>query len=178
MGLRDRSLLAEERCFFITNTCFNRKHLLLDDECFKTILDNFRFYNETYKARLMAYVLLVNHIHFVIYFEEENRLSDYMRDFKKFTSRTIRDHLLKNHTDLATSIVYEKRHQFFKIWDDRYDDVIICTREVCETKINYIHENPVKAGLVQNPEDYRYSSATFYLTDNKQSSLLDYRDVF
>ena len=178
MGLRDRSLTTEERCFFITITCFNRKHLLLDDICFQTILDNFRFYNETYKARLMAYVLLINHVHFVIYFEEENRLSDYMRDFKKFTSRTIRDHLLKNHTDLATSMVYEKRHQSFKIWDDRFDDVFLVSRDICETKINYIHNNPVNAGLVALPEDYPYSSAAFYLTDNKRSSLLDYREVF
>lgn len=178
MGLRDRSSLTEERCFFITNTGFGRRHFLLDDTCFQAILDNFKFYNERYKARLMAYVLLVNHIHFVIYFEEENRLSDYMRDFKKFTSRTIRDHLLKNHTELATSIVHEQRHQFFKIWDDRFDDVFLLSRDVCETKINYIHENPVRAGLVQSPEEYRYSSATFYLTENKKSSLLDYRDIF
>ncbi|HMR82591.1 MAG TPA: hypothetical protein PKE30_05650 [Niabella sp.] len=32
------------------------------------------------------------------------------------------------------------------------------------TKLNYIHENPVRAGLVKNPEDYIYSSASNYIT--------------
>jgi putative transposase len=178
MGLRNRILLSEERCFFVTTTCHNHQHFLIDETCFQIVLDSFKFYNNKYNARLLAYVLLNNHIHFVIYFESDNRLSDYMRDFKKFTSLQIRQHLLVNYAELATRLVFEHKGQFFKIWDVRFDDVYINTKEVCETKIAYIHANPVRAGLAEDPVKYRFSSAAFYLTENKQSALLDYRDVF
>ena len=178
MGLRNRTLLVEERCFFVTTTCHNHQHFLTDETCFQILLDNFRFYNQKYDARLVAYALLNNHIHFIIYFEKDNHLSDYVRDFKKYTSLQIRQHLLATYPELATRLVFEQKGQFFKIWDTRFDEVCLNTKEVCETKIAYIHANPVRAGLIDDPTQYRFSSAAFYLTDNKQSSLLDYRDIF
>ncbi len=178
MGLRDRTLLTEGRCFFVTTTCEAHGFFLIDKACFDILYENIHFYNEKYKARLIAYVFMSNHIHLILYFDEDMRLSDYMRDFKKMTSRKLRDYLLKRHTGLATSLVHETRNQFFKIWEDRFDDVWLNSRDVCETKLAYMHENPVKAGLVNVPEDYPHSSARFYLTTNKHSALLDYRDVF
>ncbi|MBV6478800.1 MAG: hypothetical protein HGGPFJEG_01557 [Ignavibacteria bacterium] len=46
---------------------------------------------------------------------------------------------------------------------DRFDDVVIITDRVLRTKVNYVHYNPVKAGLVLNPEDWKYSSARNYM---------------
>ena len=78
MGLRNRTLLTEERCFFITTTCYQHLPLLFDTQCFSILFDSFQFYNEKYRAKLLAYVLMTNHIHFIIFFEEENYLIDYM----------------------------------------------------------------------------------------------------
>ncbi|NID10696.1 hypothetical protein [Fibrivirga algicola] len=75
-------------------------------------------------------------------------------------------------------MVHEVNEQSFKIWEDRFDDVVLYSRDVCETKIDYMHQNPVKAGLVAAPEHYRHSSAAFYLTSNKTSALLHYLDIF
>jgi putative transposase len=49
----------------------------------------------------------------------------------------------------------------------RFDDVIIYGRKQFRVKLNYIHGNPVKAGLVANAIDYKYSSAKDWLTDQK-----------
>ena len=178
MGLRNRTLLSEERCFFITTSCYQHLPLLFDETCFETLLDNFRFYNQKYTARLIAYVLINNHIHFIIYFDGENRLIDYMRDFKKYTALTIRQHIERERPDLRPGITYPHRSQQFKIWADRYDDVYLYSRDVCEIKIDYIHQNTVKAGLVTDPVNYRFSSAAFYLSASKPSDLLHYRDLF
>lgn len=51
----------------------------------------------------------------------------------------------------------------FKLWMDRFDDVVLYTRELMRVKVNYIHENPVRAGLVERAEDWKYSSARNYL---------------
>ena len=50
-----------------------------------------------------------------------------------------------------------------KFWMQRFDDEVIRNREMFLTKLRYIHNNPVKAGLVENPEDYKYSSARNYM---------------
>jgi putative transposase len=179
MGLRDRNKFTDENCFFVTTSCFEMKHLLFDEECYKIILENFTFYNEKYKARIVAYVLMVNHIHFVIYFEENNRLEEYMRDFKKYTSLKIRERLQNLRPELLEEIIYEKRSQHFKVWEDRFDDVVIYTKKVCEVKIEYIHNNPLKANLVDDPIKYKYSSALFYdMGGNVKSRMLHYLDIF
>jgi hypothetical protein len=45
----------------------------------------------------------------------------------------------------------------------RFDDEVITTDEMLRVKVDYIHNNPVVAGLVEKPEDYLYSSARDYI---------------
>jgi putative transposase len=179
MGLRNRNRFTDENCFFITSTCFEHKHLLFDEECYEILLDNIRFYNEKYKAKLVAYCFMINHIHLVVYFEEKNYLEEYMRDFKKYTSLKIRERIQETCPALLEEIKYEHRTQHFKVWEDRFDDIVLYTKAVCEVKIEYIHNNPLKAGLVDDPIKYKYSSALFYAKGGRvKSELLHYLDVF
>ena len=59
------------------------------------------------------------------------------------------------------AIEYNDRKR--KFWMKRFDDQVIRTQKMFYTKLNYIHNNPVKAGLVNCPEEYRYSSARNYI---------------
>lgn len=59
---------------------------------------------------------------------------------------------------------YNKYGQQFKIWKDRFDAVIIRHRNVLLTKVKYVHNNPVRYGIVEKIEDWKYSSAGFYKT--------------
>jgi putative transposase len=86
-----------------------------------------------------------------------------MRDFKKFTSGEIRRQIEKDgRYKLLEELRYEKRQQKFKVWQDRFDDVVLYTKKVMESKLEYIHQNPVKAGIVDYPTKYTHSSAGFY----------------
>ena len=60
---------------------------------------------------------------------------------------------------------------------DRSDKVVIVTEKVLATKLKYIHENPVRAGLVYKAEDYLYSSANDYLTNDKGPLRIDYIEL-
>ena len=53
-------------------------------------------------------------------------------------------------------------HQRRKFWMRRFDDEVIRNEGMLRTKTEYIHNNPVKAGLAVRPEDYIYSSARNY----------------
>ena len=71
-----------------------------------------------------------------------------MRDFKKFTSAKLRKQIFKdNRYEIITNILYEQRTQKYKIWMDRFDSVIIKSKKVLFTKIEYIHNNPVRKKL-------------------------------
>jgi putative transposase len=178
------SQFAGFNCFFITTSIFNKvEHLFLDEEICKIILENFTFYNKKYKAKLLAYVLMSNHIHFIIWFDkeekEESPLSVYIRDFKKYVATQIINYLEKNNSQLLHKFISLEKGQKYQIWEENFDSVHLYTRKVCEEKIDYIHDNPVKAGLVMSREDYKYSSATFYLSDKVvKSSLVHYREYF
>ncbi len=179
MGLRNRKEFLDQDCFFITTNCHEHKFLLLEREIFDILIENFNFYNKKYKADLCAYVLMNNHIHFIIYFHEINNLSNYMRDFKKYTSLKIREYIQNSDIERLIDLKYESRSQHFKIWDDGFDDVVLYSKKVCESKIEYIHQNPVVAKMCENPEEYRYSSAGFYLGKaNNIIKVLDYCEVF
>jgi putative transposase len=86
-----------------------------------------------------------------------------MRDFKKFTSGEIRRKLeADEYLSELESLRYKYRKQKIKVWQDRFDDVALYSRKVLETKLNYIHENPVKKGFVKFAEEYKYSCAAYY----------------
>jgi len=62
------------------------------------------------------------------------------------------------------AIEYKDRKR--KFWKKRFDDQVIRDQRMFYTKLKYIHNNPVKAGLVTRPEEYRYSSARNYINGN------------
>lgn len=167
MGLRDRTLLTDYSCFFITTTCHERLHLLTSEKYFSILYDSLEFVNKKFNAQIVAYVFMPNHIHFIVYFHKENHLSSYMRDFKKFTSVRIRKLIEEEgKSELLDKLRYADREQKFKVWMDRFDDVFIRNTKVLLTKMNYIHQNPVKKEWVEAPEEYKHSSAGFYLKEN------------
>jgi putative transposase len=103
------------------------------------------------------------HIHLILYFEEENKLIEYMRDFKKYTSAQIRRFYMNTDHAVLSQLKFVHRTQEFKVWKDRFDDLFLYSRNVILTKVNYIHNNAVKAGLSERADDYPYSSASFYM---------------
>ncbi len=103
-----------------------------------------------------------------------------MRDFKKFTSGEIRRQIeIDRKVFMLEKLRHEKGKQKFKVWQDRFDDVVLYTRKVLEIKLEYIHQNPVKAGLVDYPTKYLHSSAAFYENgSNPPIEILNYNEIF
>jgi hypothetical protein len=62
------------------------------------------------------------------------------------------------------SAAHSARHEEYNIWTDDNHPEEIFSYDFMMTKLNYIHQNPVRAGLVANEEDYLYSSSSNYAT--------------
>ena len=113
-----------------------------------------------------------NHIHLVITIKtEEENISAIIRDFKKFTSKKIwktigeipesrKEWLLNAMSKEAKRI---GRVAYYKLWKDNNHAITIDGKIVgIKERLNYIHDNPVINGLVDEPSDYVYSSARDY----------------
>ncbi len=109
-----------------------------------------------------------NHLHAIVGSFGENKVSDIWRDFKKFTSKEIINAVKTNPQEsrqdwLLNRFEYagknDKKIKNYKFWQDGNDGQQIYLNDYFNQKLNCIHENPVKAELVNRAEDYRYSSA-------------------
>ena len=118
------------------------------------------------KLKVYAYVIMTNHIHFIAC-SEDGKLSDTIRDFKKFTAHKIiaavrgepesrREWLLHRFTWNAAQHERNSEHQ---LWVHGNHAISIRSEEFFRQKMAYIHKNPVRAGWVEREEDYVYSSA-------------------
>jgi REP-associated tyrosine transposase len=125
---------------FITFSCYHRLPLLNSvdaREIFESELERVRNWYGCYVA---GYVVMPEHVHLLISEPERNTLSVVIQMLKQITS-----HKLK----LAdTPHFWQKRYFSFPVWSER--------KRI--EKLRYIHRNPVKRGLVERPEDWRWSS--------------------
>ncbi|WKV12640.1 REP-associated tyrosine transposase [Marivirga harenae] len=113
--------------------------------------------------KVYAWVIMSNHCHFILQAADEN-LSDVIRDFKKFTSKKIFKAIKDNPKEsrrawLLRALSYKEKIWF---WKEGYHGEEIVSSDFFESKLNYIHMNPVKAGIVEKEEDYLLSSAGCY----------------
>lgn len=124
---------------------------------------------------LWSYVVMSNHVHLIISSRTGN-LSDLLRDMKRFTATSIlneirtnkqesrRDWMLKRFEFAARK---HQRNSEYQFWTHENHAVALLSSKFIRQKCAYIHLNPVRAGLVAQASDWRYSSASNY--ENKPS---------
>lgn len=167
----------------MTTTCNGWLRLLEQDSCKDIVIRSIIFLNKKYKAEVLAYVIMPNHIHLILFFKDKNELSNWMRDLKKYTAVMIRKELENlGMSNLVEAIrVDGPKKQVFKIWEERFDDLYLESTNILEVKLEYIHLNPLQErwNLVTRPENYHYSSASFYETGQQGIlEVVDYRNYF
>jgi REP element-mobilizing transposase RayT len=110
---------------------------------------------------------MTNHIHFVAASENVS-LSNILRDFKSFTATKIKDAISKNIQEsrnewLQAQFRYygdnSPQKQINQFWKHDNNPFYLYSNEMIQQKVNYIHNNPVKAGFVNEPHEWRLSSA-------------------
>ncbi|MBU8934298.1 MAG: transposase [candidate division Zixibacteria bacterium] len=155
MVVRKRLNIAGPAIAFITTTVFEWKPILTQMNVADTIIEEIQKTQSLFQCSMISYVIMPSHIHLLMGFANIDDLSKYMQSFKSITSRRIKRFTLQ-----------ELAENDFKLWKPRFDDLIIQSERQLRIKMEYIHNNPVKAGLVENAEDWPYSSAVDWLTSN------------
>lgn len=133
------------------------------------IIDSFKYSIENKGFQIFAYVIMSNHIHLIAQ-SNIGKLSDSIRDIKKYTSKRIIETILEINESRKDWMLnrfkfrasQHSRNEVYQVWThENHAELLYSNGFICE-KIEYIHDNPVRAGYVQRPEDYLYSSARNY----------------
>ncbi len=174
----DRYLIRHQHdLYFLTCTVVYWIDLFSRKEYKHVITDSLNYCVKEKGLQIYAWVLMTNHLHLLCRATAPHRLSDVLRDFKKFTSKAIikrmneinesrREWMLNQFAFEAKRVGRAKN---YKIWKDDNHAIWMHDKEVWNT-IAYIHDNPVKAEIVNKSREYCYSSAMDY---NGEQGLVD-----
>ena len=112
---------------------------------------------------LFAYVIMIDHMHLVT--SRPSTTSDVLRVIKGITARRVIDYLKENsHFSSLAKLQHAARERNFKysLWQVERNVFPVFSEGMFMEKVNYIHQNPVRAGLAQRAVDYRWSSARIW----------------
>src|SRR4030042_4128689 len=151
--------------YFLTCTIIEWLPFFTRKPYFEIIIDSLKYCREQKGLKFFAYVILDNHLHLVANGE---RLAATIKEFKSYTAQAIiklataegKDWLLNQFKYFKAKNKKESRYQ---VWQEGFHPQLVISEEMLRQKVEYIHDNPVKAGLVERAEDWLYSSAKNYL---------------
>ena len=165
---------------FVTNTVVGWADAISRPQ-YKDIIVNSLAYCREHKSLLVhAWVLMNNHIHLIVSAYNNADLPSIIRDFKKYTSSKLIEAIKGNAAEsrkewLLNMFLYAGRsnndNERYQFWQKSYHPVSLNTEALYRQRLDYLHENPVRAGIVREPQHYLYSSAIDYYEQKR--GLLD-----
>ena len=136
-------------------------------------VESLKYCQENKGMVLHAWVIMTNHVHLIIS-SNDNKIEHIVRDLKKYTSKkiikSIQDNSLESRKEWMLNIFSytgknNNNNKEFQFWKQDYHPIQLDTPEKMKQRIVYLHENPVRSGLVWEPWHYKYSSASDYYTN-------------
>jgi putative transposase len=155
---------------FVTFTIVDWVDIFTRPSYKQLIIESLIYCQQSKGLQVYAFCLMTNHLHLLVSADAPNHLPGIIRDFKKHTNKQIikliefeaesrRDWILYRFKYHAK---YNSRIQDYKVWQDGYHAIECDTAKILIQKLDYIHDNPVKAEIVSEAEHYLYSSAANY----------------
>jgi putative transposase len=154
----------KEQPHFLTCTVVGWLPVFTRSETVQIVLDSWRFLQAENRLTLYGYVILENHLHLIA---SSPDLSKEIKNFKSFTARQIIDLLeLRRAKELLDQLQWRKaRYKVesrYQLWQEGSHPQQIQDEEMMLQKLEYMHNNPVERGYVDEPAHWRYSSARNY----------------
>jgi len=164
MGRSRYKITEPESPHFLTLTVLHWIPVFTRPDTVNILIESFRYLQKE-GLKIYSYVILENHLHLVA---QSNQLDKDIARFKSFTAKNIIQYLKeKNVKQILDQLkFYKKQHKLdreLQFWQEGTHPELIQGEEMMHQKVNYIHQNPVKRGYVDDVEHWRYSSARDYL---------------
>ena len=133
--------------YHVMNRGRRAENIFIDQNDFKAFLDLLKETADTWNIKVAAYCLISNHYHILLQTPEAN------------ISRSMR------HLNGVYTQRFNRRHKVDgPLFKGRYKSIVVGADQYLLQLVRYIHKNPVKAGLVEKPDQYTWSSHKGYLS--------------
>jgi len=135
------------------------------------LIESLKYCQENKGFIIYAYVIMNNHVHLIASADEGFNLSDILRDLKKFTSKKLIAEIKENIQEsrkrwmlwiFRSNGERNSNNEVYQFWQQDNRPICLDTNEKIDQRLNYLHNNPVAEGIVEEPEHYIYSSARDY----------------
>ena len=165
------------KLYFFTSTILNWQHLLSDDDCKQMIVDCWKHFIERGKLRIYSFVIMPNHYH-LVWSVHDSKPETIQRDIHKWTAKQLISWMQLNNPHRLEYFQVDDADRTIQIWERNPLAIELYSESVIWQKIEYIHNNPCVERwlLAKYPEEYRYSSARFYLMNQDQWGFLTHID--
>ena len=144
---RAARIAPKEHIYHILTRGNNRQDIFKDEKDYRKYIEILLRYKERYKFRLYHYVLMKNHVHLVL---ETTEKSGSLPEIMKGINLSYAQHFKKRYKHIG------------HFWQDRYKSIIISKDDYLLACGSYVELNPVRAKIVEDPKDYRWSSYNAY----------------
>jgi putative transposase len=172
MVIRKRLKISSSALAYVTTTVRNWHPIFTQEGTLDLLLKQLAEMTEYFKVSIKVYCLMPSHLHAILNLSDIRILSDLMGGFKSISSKMLK----KEFPELFIDHSIWGDH--FHLWKSRFDDFIIRNMEQFRIKMDYIHENPVRAGLVKRAADWKYSSASDWLLNKRGLIEIDKEGIF
>jgi putative transposase len=157
---------------YFTATIYEWRNVLSEDNHKDIIIDSLQFLVNEKRIELNAFVIMNNHIHLIWQALPGFTASSVQASFMKYTAQQIKRSLIKNKPDMPDTFKVNKYDREYQIWKREPLSIELLNESMLKQKLEYIHYNPVRAGLCNVAEDYYYSSARFYYDGTNSFGML------
>jgi len=166
---------------YLTFSCYKRSRLFKDSYLCSLFIQHLQRARERHSFHLWAFVIMPNHIHLLIRPQEDSTVSTILQAIKRpFSYQALEFIRTKCPIIMANLMCSESSiKRIYRFWQHGggYDRNIFKINALKET-INYIHNNPVRAGLVKEPTEWCWSSARFWIQGNPEPLTMDEMELF
>jgi REP element-mobilizing transposase RayT len=162
----------QDNLYFVTFTVVNWIDVFSRNVYKDLFIESLNFCIKEKGLKVYSFCIMTNHIHMIISTEGKSKLEDIIRDLKKYTSYRIikeieessiesrKEWMLWMFKRAGKKNINNTNYQF---WIQDNHPIELYNNEIMDQKLEYIHNNPVEAGIVFKLEDYVYSSASNYV---------------
>ena len=141
---------VENAAYFLTTVTKDRLEIFTDQKYCKILLVTIEYFKLILDYKLYGFCIMPEHLHLIIHPFGKHNISYIMQMIKGSFSRKIN----------------KINNKEGNIWQRRFYDECILNNTELINKLEYMHNNPVKANLVTAPEEYYYSSYNHYVKTN------------
>ncbi len=155
-------IVEDDQLYFLTMSVVEMIPIFTNSEYMNIIIDNFKFYQEKQQLKVYCYVIMDNHLHIIA--SHKDNLIQKIQNFKSYTAKEILGKLQTDKRKWILKLFENSKKEYktvsiYQFWQEGNQPKQIQNVEMFNQKVEYIHYNPVRRGLVADELHWIYSSA-------------------